>query len=298
MDLSKIEKSVNKSKVLAVVLVVSVPAVYLIWFAGIKGYGVSLETGVWGAFGDFIGGLLNPIVGLFAFYWLTQSVLIQKTELSETKQALIDSSASQLQQSITQEKKRFEDTFFALLDQHNKVLEQLNLKKHERMGTMLFSTLELAERDVLDAKNLFSIKESRGILHRKYNTECGHYFRVLYQILKLIAVNCPNSNITRGFTVYELVNVPVTEEEKFYSNILRSFLGYNVTKLVAINSACEGENDSYFKYRMLIERYSFLEHMPIDYGFMSETINIYNSNAFGHSTFYKKYIESQHLPVI
>lgn len=39
--------------------------------------------GNWGAFGDYIGGLMNPLVAFAAFYWLTQSVKLQKAELKK-----------------------------------------------------------------------------------------------------------------------------------------------------------------------------------------------------------------------
>lgn len=51
--------------------------------------------GNWGAFGDFVGGLMNPLVAFAAFYWLTQSVKIQKQELAEVKMAAQDSAKSQ-----------------------------------------------------------------------------------------------------------------------------------------------------------------------------------------------------------
>lgn len=58
-----------------------------------------LGIGDWGAFGDFMGGLLNPIVAFAALYWLTQSVKLQKTELAETRKALEGSEQAQKAQA-------------------------------------------------------------------------------------------------------------------------------------------------------------------------------------------------------
>lgn len=52
----------------------------------------------WGQFGDFVGGLLNPVVAFAAFYWLTQSVKLQKTELAETREELRKSALAQQKQ--------------------------------------------------------------------------------------------------------------------------------------------------------------------------------------------------------
>lgn len=68
---------------------------YLIYFGMVLGQMPAQDAEKWGQFGDFIGGLLNPIVAFAAFYWLTQSVKIQKLELYETKKALQDAAKAQ-----------------------------------------------------------------------------------------------------------------------------------------------------------------------------------------------------------
>lgn len=81
-------KFVNASVVLAI-------GTYLFWFWLSKDRGISGNPDAWGQFGDYLGGVLNPLVAYFAFYWLTKSVSLQKEELAETRKALEDSSKSQ-----------------------------------------------------------------------------------------------------------------------------------------------------------------------------------------------------------
>lgn len=76
----------------------AVPAVYAVWFFANEKV-LSTSSSDWGTFGDYIGGILNPIMALFAFYWLTRSILIQKKELEESQNALRDSSKSQAEQA-------------------------------------------------------------------------------------------------------------------------------------------------------------------------------------------------------
>jgi len=68
---------------------------YLIYFGMVLGQLPANDAEKWGQFGDFIGGVLNPIVAFAAFYWLTQSVKIQKQELHETKMALQEAAEAQ-----------------------------------------------------------------------------------------------------------------------------------------------------------------------------------------------------------
>ena len=94
-----ISNNIKVAQRVAICLIIAIPATYMIWFGGINDRDLSLKTSDWGGFGDFVGGILNPIVAFFAFYWLTKSVLYQKEELYETRIALIDSKDAQVDQA-------------------------------------------------------------------------------------------------------------------------------------------------------------------------------------------------------
>lgn len=68
---------------------------YVSYFGLILGQIPAIDSDKWGAFGDFFGGILNPIVAFAAFYWLTQSVKLQKQELFETRLELKKSADAQ-----------------------------------------------------------------------------------------------------------------------------------------------------------------------------------------------------------
>jgi hypothetical protein len=98
MDLEKLRTRVEWSTRIAFSILSLVVLSYVgKFFFGSEGV-LADETAVWGQFGDYIGGLLNPLIAFLAFYWLTQSVLLQKEELAETRKALRDSAAAQMKQ--------------------------------------------------------------------------------------------------------------------------------------------------------------------------------------------------------
>ena len=45
-------------------------ASYIAWFWHARGQILSEKPEAWGQFGDYVGGLLNPLVAYAAFYWL------------------------------------------------------------------------------------------------------------------------------------------------------------------------------------------------------------------------------------
>ncbi|HCS65915.1 MAG TPA: hypothetical protein DIW64_18635 [Cellvibrio sp.] len=94
-DLVAIDGKMKGSRELALWAIVFVLGAYFIWFFGIKGYELSSSPEVWAQFGDYAGGILNPIVALLAFYWLTVSIRYQLKELKDSRAALRDSASSQ-----------------------------------------------------------------------------------------------------------------------------------------------------------------------------------------------------------
>ena len=76
----------------------SLVGAYLIYFGLILEQKPAADADKWGQFGDFVGGLLNPIVAFAAFFWLTESVKLQKQELADTRAELKAAALAQQQQ--------------------------------------------------------------------------------------------------------------------------------------------------------------------------------------------------------
>jgi hypothetical protein len=126
MDLDELRQRVERSTRIAFVILVLVVLAYIgkLWF--LSDGKLADDPEVWGQFGDYLGGLLNPLIAFLAFYWLTQSVLLQKQELTETKDALRDSADSQSRQAFLAAKTAEINALSALLASHNSDLSQLH----------------------------------------------------------------------------------------------------------------------------------------------------------------------------
>ena len=97
-DLEKLDSQVAWVIRGVLVTIGCVLLIYFVWFALMLRQGPSESTAAWGTFGDYFGGLLNPIIAFTALYWLTRSVRLQKEELNETRAALEDSATAQRNQ--------------------------------------------------------------------------------------------------------------------------------------------------------------------------------------------------------
>ena len=281
----RLKRLMNLTLGVAVAFSILLPLAYWIWFSLINNAKPALDPTYWGTFGDFIGGVLNPFVAFMALFWLTRSISIQREELRDTKLTLEKANVSQQQQAKTAEKQSFEDTFFALLDQHNKVLGTLQNKEYSGSTE---STIQLMHRLVLSQRST-SLQDASS-LFKQFDELSGHYFRILYQLLKLISINAPNTTLGSSFSGDHLLASIPSASEKLYSNIVRSFLSSSATQLLAINCYCSNQGSTYWNYKCLVERYALLEHMPFTVGglihpALRESVTHYERIAFGQSEF-------------
>jgi hypothetical protein len=246
-----------------------------------------------GVIGDFFGGILNPIFSLFGLVLLLATLRQNEKELKLSRNASQKSSDALLQQVETQKQQRFELTFFSLLDQHNKLLDKLMFE-----GTRISNGNSASVESVVSktAKSLirnFNIRKSLAKSKLELlasETVLNQYFRVLYQILKFICIqNADRSFETDNELFVILETTTCSEAEKFYSSIVRSFLPSELYLLLAVNCYATDETDQSYRFKKLIERYSFFEHMPIwgeemdDYLLMEEVFNHYEGEAFGEA---------------
>ncbi|WP_394754680.1 hypothetical protein [Crenothrix sp.] len=82
-----------------VVIIVGIIVLIVVSFYFFKfHYGLSDKNEVWGTFGDYFGGILNPVIAAFAFYLIAKTYELQKRELEETRKLLKVSSDAQEKQ--------------------------------------------------------------------------------------------------------------------------------------------------------------------------------------------------------
>lgn len=84
MSAAKLNKSLFSMLVGGGVIFILVIGTY---FIAHTGWTLSLSNAAWGQFGDYVGGLLNPVFGFLAFFGLLLTIALQATELEESRKA-------------------------------------------------------------------------------------------------------------------------------------------------------------------------------------------------------------------
>jgi hypothetical protein len=249
----------------------------------------------WGQIGDFIGGVLNPLLSFFALMAVLYNLMLQREELALARRDAKDAQDIQNKQSNIFKQQNFESVFFRLLDVHSQL--STNLKIQARRGVtiadyqgadafekivkiyftesvLISECLELGEGQV-DAVQ----KNSQDFLSA-YVESVGHYFRNIYQILKYvdgmgqISSGSPSKapmgmEIRRAMRSYRL--------QRDYANILRAQLSSNEVACLFLN--CLSQQGLGLKY--YVEKYSMLKNLErgvVKYD--SGILNLYSSLAY------------------
>lgn len=222
-----------------------------------------------GVFGDFLGGVLNPILTFFTLFGLIVTIIIQRQELRLARNEY-EKTADALSTST------IETTFFNIIDLHHNIVDNLKVDLEElsdkteaqkvikgitssilkaQIGANIESrSLKVQGRPVFEEiLNYLSIeaKSPEESLERyryiQNNHILGHYFRNLYQALKVIHN-------------YDEEKLQLREKRK-YTSILRAQLSTKELALLFMN-CIEGVADS-GQFKNLLIEFQMLEHLPI-----------------------------------
>ncbi|MGL4232790.1 MAG: putative phage abortive infection protein [Casimicrobium sp.] len=225
-------------------------------FAGLLGWNFSGSEN-WGQFGDYIGGIMNPLIAFAALYALVVSIRIQRRELKDTRKELSS-------QGVTARQQRAEQRFFDLLKLYEETVRALNVVMWRRKGdefspemntgksalrAMVSLPLYMQPASVSDTNPL-----QRELLQAQFSGEAhdlklafdnwspflDHYFRVLFTILREAK--------------------SLLDDEHFrYVKFLRAQLNRDELILLALNMLFNEEGK---KMRPYANQYGLLKHLP------------------------------------
>ena len=147
-----------------------------------------------GTFGDFLGGVLNPILTFLSFMALLFTIILQQREIHSAKKDAINLQREKLEQRLSEERRQFENTFFQMLAIHNTIVNSMDVdrgksknKLHGRdcfkhfRDLMLDAYKRASEDDEL--KRSIAAHDAVWVL---YQNDLGHYYRYLYNIIRFI----------------------------------------------------------------------------------------------------------------
>lgn len=146
-------------------------SLYAYWFYYHLSLNLSTSPTDWGAFGDFIGGILNPLLTFISFIALLSTIVLQMKELQETKRELkINQKIFEAQSQSAKEQshniflQRIDGSFF----NHTNILftimqtyHQGNVDGNEKMRVDFGEYQRLVDEDSPNINNIDNLMNSK-----------------------------------------------------------------------------------------------------------------------------------------
>jgi len=240
-------------------------AIAVIMYSVNFGPEISEHAEQWALFGDYLGGVLNPIFALAALFALLYTIYLQSTELRNSASQLKKSADALDSQNDVLKKQSFESTFFQLLRLYNEIVDELkvnsrdpfikrhgNISEYENRNAILYLSNVLKEKyiekvrrgDFSDLSEVDAVSQEYDKFYGQYAQHLGHYFRTMYNILKFI----DSSEIKE-------------EDKPIYANLLRAQLSKQELALLLYNCV-----SLYGRKKMLplVRKYRLLKHVEDD----------------------------------
>ncbi|EHU2953659.1 putative phage abortive infection protein [Acinetobacter baumannii] len=275
--IEKIESLMKFSIAIAVSIFVVVFGLYFFKF----GDGTLAETKEdWGTFGDFVGGLLNPTIAALALYWLISSVKLQIEELKETNKALSETVETAKKQQNQVSLQNFENLFFQLLKTKTNVTNDIVLYGKKFSTSRHNTDLNFRGKDAFKGCiHVFKTTEKKYSWEEYYREELldffGSYFRVCYQIVKLIDQN----QALKELGIIE--NEEYSIKQKEYFDIFRATLTQHELETFFFNCLYKYGNG---KFKKLIEKFGMFEPLLMDFNYPTEKFNRLSKFAYQYHT--------------
>lgn len=242
------------------------------------GYLLPEDRALWGQFGDFVGGTLNPILTFLTFCVVLATLYFQRTELIESRREM-KRSADALEAQIREiSEQKFEASFFQLLTLLNIIVNSIDLRvPGGRTGALVVPGYDIRGRDCfrehfIELGDLYREERRKNPSERisdletirivyeqfwdRHRQDLGHYFRFIYNIIRLIDQK--------------------NTDNKIYSRIFRAQL--SDYELVLIFYNCQTHLGEKLKH--LVEKTALLNNMPVELLFHECHVNLFGRGAY------------------
>ncbi|GAA5113428.1 hypothetical protein GCM10023211_21550 [Orbus sasakiae] len=221
--------------VICFLLILNIAIDYVNYFKKVDNIMTTQED--WGAMGDYIGGILNPILTFITIIILLWTNHNQNKELKKQLE----------RQDKESEKNDFDRMFTLMLEQHNAFFLQKDFSENITNIYNELTTSRIRRADGVINFN-WTQKTLESIFSEGKHNTINAYLRFLYRFLKYLDDN--ENNVS---CIYD------------YSGLLRSFISEHLLYVIAMNGLRNPSSISKFEdYRKYLNKFKFLEHINLE----------------------------------
>ncbi|WP_198032093.1 putative phage abortive infection protein [Mesorhizobium sp. WSM1293] len=218
-------------------------------------------------FGDFVGGVIGPVLTFLTFVGLLVTIILQQDANKEARAEATKAELAFERQLSSQKRESFESTFFQMLNLHNTIVNSMDIQRREdkdlkgRDCFRFFATTLKGKYVAYDNEHGTSRERAQRAYDRFWDErqqDLGHYFRYLFNVVKFIDNAQPNDHR--------------------YMKMLRAQLSDYELVILFYNSAAEIGK----KFRPYIEKYAIFDNLPGRLLFDVDHHLFFNASAYGN----------------
>ena len=264
--------------------------VYWFWYLDFFAMGGPEEQQRLSNMGEFFGGTLGPLFAFFGLLTLLSTIRLQSNELRFTRAELAKSAQAMQNQIALLQRQTFDSMYFQLVKLHNEIIKDLSVQVGDKIYVgrdcfnLLFhelvSYLEEEEAKNPDRQPREIIDAAYQAFWDRYQSEFGHYFRSLYNILRVVDEQRDDLSINAADGPVSAAKL--LGDNKKYARAIRAQLSTFELKLLYYNCVWHIGNG---KFSGLLERYAMLDNLdvstlpyPRD---DQQCLNLFAADAFG-----------------
>lgn len=266
-ELDALVRAVSLTPYVVAIAFLFLLAAYVISF-GQNGWSTSPDS--WGQLGDYVGGLLNPLVAVFALVALVTSVKLQRSELAATREELRASKRVAEEQAQTMEQQRREQRFFDFLNLYQQTLATVDADG--KFGKTAFR--HWASSQAIQFSFIYDFMKYGFEPYQQRPQTPKNGRETLRQVQNPTFVQLTADRVVRQWgnfspildhyfrTVFAILREahPTLGEEHFrYVKLFRAQLSRDELALLAFNLLFDDEGA---KMRDLVQKYGLLKHLP------------------------------------
>ncbi|MGL5213652.1 MAG: hypothetical protein ACRC8R_00730 [Aeromonas hydrophila] len=209
----------NKYIIASIICTLVVSGSYYLHFKHQLNYDISDDTAVWGQLGDYIGGILNPILSFISIVLLIKSLKLQGDANNNLQDEMIDNKKSEILRS-------FETHFFNMINSQKVAYDKLKIEFPDQIinhGIEAVLKIEDHIESIRDScpNNDQEVIEFLELIDEKEQIYSAT--RIFYIMVKLIEDKLNEQN---GFTLHE---------RKSYMLTLINFTDFSLLRLILIS---------------------------------------------------------------
>mgnify|MGYP000980940808 CR=1 FL=1 len=220
----------------------------------------------WGTFGDFVGGLMNPLVSVLTLFVAISVWRLQKAELELTRSEMAQTKEAMEDQAKTAEQQRREQRFFDLLNLYHETLKTFVIEGSA--GKAALNSWQKLSSSAHDCEDFLHRGWDEFDFH--YNARDPHSNRLIRASQKKTYTESQIaqawSNLSPQFdhyfrTIFAILNELerlLNADHWRYGKLFRAQLSRDELTLLAFNVLFDSEGK---KMRPLVCKYGLLKHL-------------------------------------